>query len=58
MKNHIFFGTKDETIFPRVRRPEHCGKTFIHFNNCSFPKSCPTLEKDRREAERQARERL
>ena len=58
MNNNFFFGNKDENNFPRVKRPEHCGKDCIHFNHCHFPKHCPTLEKDRREAERQAREHI
>lgn len=52
----LTFGKRDGEDVPRVRRPEHCDPTCIHFHTCSFPKSCPTLEKDRRETERLKRE--
>lgn len=48
MNDYLSFGATSTP--PSVRRPDHCNKTCIHFSGCNFPKSCPILEKDRREA--------
>ena len=51
MADNLLFGEK--TNFPRVQRPDKCDKTCIRFSRCSFPKSCPVLEKERRAKKRE-----
>jgi len=42
VNSSCFIKETDETK-TKVRPPERCDKTCIHFRGCTFPKSCYTL---------------
>ena len=42
-KNDTIFAKDTNDTKAKVKAPERCDKSCIHFRGCTFPKSCYTL---------------
>jgi len=42
-QNDTIFAKDTNDTKAKVKAPERCDKTCIHFRGCTFPKSCYTL---------------